>query len=210
MMMEPSRILGVILAGGQGRRVGGQDKGLLPLHGKPVVERVLSILRLQCGLVLISANRNQDQYARLARVIGDETPGHAGPLAGIVAALALITEREPGQFEGFDWLLTAPVDCPDSPTDLFARLHAALQNTPNGLCACARDELKLQPLFALYPLQFRDQLLGSARDALDVHASPLRWHMELGAIAVDFSDRAEAFRNLNTPEEFRDYECTHP
>lgn len=208
--MEPSRILGIILAGGQGRRVGGQDKGLLPLHGKPVVERALSTLRPQCDQVLISANRNQDQYARFARVIGDEAPGHAGPLAGVVAALALITERESSQFDDFEWLLTSPVDCPDSPPDLFVRLRAALQNAPNAPCAYARDEHKLQPLFALYPLQFRDKLLASARDALDVHASPLRWHMELGAIAVDFSDRAGAFRNLNTPEEFRDYECTHP
>ena len=115
-MEAASRTVGIVLAGGEGRRVGGRDKGLLTLRGTPVVERVLSVLRSQCGEVLIVANRHQDDYARFARVIGDETPGHAGPLAGIVAALALL-EREPQRFEGFDWLLTAPVDCPDPPQD---------------------------------------------------------------------------------------------
>lgn len=209
-MAPASRILGIILAGGEGRRVGGQDKGLLPLRGEPVVARVLSILRPQCDEVLIIANRNQDIYARHASLIGDETPGHAGPLAGIATALALVVEREPERFDGFDWLLTTPVDCPDSPPDQFARLRAALHAAPDALCAYARDEHKLQPLFALYSLKFPEVLLASAREALGVHASTLRWHMELEAIAVDFPDGAEAFRNLNTLEDFQDYECTHP
>lgn len=208
-MTEPSRILGIVLAGGEGRRVGGQDKGLLLLQGKPVVERVLSTLRPQCNEVLIVANRNRADYGRYARVIGDEAPNHAGPLAGIIAALALI-EREPQVFDGLKWLLTAPVDCPDLPSNLFARLHAALQGVPDALCAYARDAHKLQPLFALYSLEFRDKLVTSAREALGVHASPSRWHVELGAVAVDFSDSQEAFRNLNTLEDFRAYEHMHP
>ena len=208
--MDSSRILGVILAGGEGRRVGGRDKGLLPLRGQPVVARALSILRPQCGEILIVANRNQDQYSRYAPVIGDEVPHHAGPLAGIAAALALVAEREAARFHGFDWLLTVPVDCPDPPRDLPARLHAALKDTPDAPCAYARDEHKLQPLFALYALQFREALLDSAREALNVHASPLRWHMELDAVAADFSDCAEVFRNLNTPGDFREYEQMHP
>lgn len=203
-MAAASRILGVILAGGEGRRVGGQDKGLLPLNGKPVVEHVLSILRPQCDELLIVANRNRDRYARYATVTGDEVPNHAGPLAGIAAALAMV-ERESKQFEDCGWLLTVPVDCPGLPPDLFARLHAALQAAPDTSCAFARDAHRLQPLFALYALAFRDKLLASAREALNVHASPLRWHMELDALAVDFSDRAEAFRNLNTMEDFREY-----
>jgi molybdenum cofactor guanylyltransferase len=206
-MAAVPRTLGVILAGGEGRRVSGQDKGLLPLHGKPVVERVLSSLRPQCGELLIVANRNQGEYARHARVIGDDTIGHAGPLAGIAAVLALVTEHERRRF---DWLLTAPVDCPDLPSDLFTRLHATLLAAPDALCAYASHAHKLEPLFALYSLEFRDKLLASARDALGLHASPLRWHMELGALAVDFSDQADAFRNLNTTEDFHDYEQMHP
>jgi molybdenum cofactor guanylyltransferase len=209
-MATASRTLGVILAGGEGRRVGGRDKGLLPLQGQPVVARVLSVLGPQCDETLIVANRNHDKYAKFARVIGDEVPGHAGPLAGIAATLTLIVEREPERFGGLGWLLTAPADCPDPPQDLFTRLHAALRSAPDALCTYARDAHKLQPLFALYALQFREALLDSAREALNVHASPLRWHMELDAVAVDFSDRAEAFRNLNTLEDFQDYERLHP
>lgn len=208
-MDEASRVLGTILAGGEGRRVGGKDKGLLPVNGEPVVARVLSILRPQCDEVLVVANRNQDDYARHAPLIGDETPGHAGPLAGIAAALALIVEREPERFGGFGWLLTMPVDCPDSPPDLFVRLRAALRAAPRVACAYARDEHKLQPLFALYSLEFREALLASAREALGVHASALRWHMELEAVGVDFSDRTGAFRNLNTLKDFQDYEGAH-
>ncbi len=208
-MEAASRTVGIVLAGGEGRRVGGQDKGLLTLHSTPVVERVLSVLRPQCGETLIIANRHQDDYARFARVIGDEAPGHAGPLAGIVAALALL-EREPQRSEEFGWLLTVPVDCPDPPQDLFARLHASLLASPEAPCAYARDAHKLQPLFALYSLKARGELLASARAALGMHASPLRWHMELDAIAVDFHDRAECFRNLNTLEDFQEYERAHP
>lgn len=208
-MAAASRILGVILAGGEGRRVGGEDKGLLPLHDRPVVEHVVSILRPQCDELLIVANRNRDRYARYATVTGDEVPNHAGPLAGIVAALTLI-ESERKQFEGSGWLMTVPVDCPGLPPDLFARLRTAFQAAPEVLCTYARHAHKREPLFALYSLEFRDKLLASARKALGVHASPLRWHMELDAVAVDFSDQADAFLNLNTPEDFRDYECMHP
>lgn len=209
-MEAASRTVGVVLAGGEGRRVGGQDKGLLALHGTPVVEHVLSVLRPQCDETLVVANRHQDDYARFARVIGDEAPGHAGPLAGIAAALALLVESEPSSFEEFDWLLTMPVDCPDPPQDLFARLRAALMAAPEVSCAFARDQHKLQPLFALYSLKSRKALLDSARDALGMHASPLRWHMELDAMAVDFSDCGECFRNLNTLEDFHEYERAHP
>jgi molybdenum cofactor guanylyltransferase len=202
-MAPASRTLGVILAGGEGRRVGGEDKGLLPLHGKPVVEHVVSILRPQCDELLIVANRNQGEYARHARVIGDETLGHAGPLAGIAAALASL-ESAP-RSEKFEWLLTAPVDCPDLPPDVSGRLRTALQGAADKLCAYARHAHKREPLFALYSLEFHGRLLASAREALNIHASPLRWHMELDALAVDFSDQADAFRNLITLEDFREY-----
>ena len=209
-MDSGSRTVGIVLAGGAGRRVGGQDKGLLTLHGKPVIERVLSALRGQCDELLILANRNQDDYARHARVIGDEIPGHAGPLAGVAAALALIVEGEPERFADCSWLLTMPADCPDPPDDLLARLRAALLAAPDAACAYAKDSHRVQPLFALYSLKFRDQLLISARDAVGVHASPLRWHIEIDALPVDFPDRASAFRNLNTPDDFCEYERMHP
>ena len=76
--------LGIVLAGGAGSRVGGADKGLLPLGGRPLVEHVLERLRPQCDRLLIVANRNLDDYARYAPVLHDDNEGHAGPLAGLV------------------------------------------------------------------------------------------------------------------------------
>lgn len=207
--MNDARTLGVVLAGGAGTRVGGSDKGMLALNGEPVVARVVTALRPQCDEVLIVANRSQADYSRHARVIGDEVRRYLGPLAGVAAALALVVEAEPAAFHDCRWLLTTPVDCPDLPDDLFARLHAALDAAPQAACAYARDEHRLQPLFALYSLHNRGALLESARRAAGLHASALRWHLELDALEVDFRDRTAAFHNLNAPEDFREYERAH-
>lgn len=179
------RLLAAVLAGGAGRRMGGADKGLLTLRGRPLVAWVVDALRAQADAVLIVANRHADAYATQAPVIADEVPDYPGPLAGIAAAL---------QAAGNAWLLTAATDCPTPPPDLAERLYAALSAT-DAPCAYAHDGTAAQPLFALY----RPGLAASARAALATHASPLRWHAELGAIAVDFSDRAAAFVNVNTP-----------
>lgn len=208
-MIDRANVLGVILSGGAGTRVNGADKGLLTIHGEPVVARVAVALRQQCDDVVIVANRNHAEYERYARVIGDEMAGHPGPLAGIAAVLALIVESRAAAFADCRWLLTTPVDCPDFPADLLVRLRAAIECAPGTTCAYARDEHRLQPLFALYSLENRDALLESARRAAGVHASALRWHLELEALEVDFRDRTAAFHNLNAPEDFQDYERTH-
>lgn len=207
--MSTTPTLGAILAGGAGTRVGGADKGLLTIHDTPVAARVAAVLRPQCDEFVIVANRNQVEYARIGAVISDRVPGHAGPLAGITAALARAVEPPAGAHGDYAWLLTVPVDCPDFPADLFQRLHAALAAAAPAPCAYARDEHRVQPLFALYSLARGRQLLQSARAALQLHASVLRWHLELQAIAVDFRDRTDAFRNLNALEDFRAYEASH-
>lgn len=207
--MSGTGILGVILAGGAGSRVGGANKGLLAVHGVPVVERVAAALRPQCDDTLIVANRNRPDYARIARVVGDEIPGHAGPLAGIAAALALVVESGARPFEDCRWLLTVPVDCPDFPGDVGDRLREAFDGDARLACAYARDERRVQPLFALYSLAHGGALLESARAAASLHGSVLHWHMELPARAVDFPGQAAAFLNLNAPEDFREYERSH-
>ena len=199
--------LGVVLAGGPGARVGGADKGLLPLRGRPLIAHVLDALRPRCEALLIVANRNLDGYSRFATTVSDEGKGHAGPLAGIVAALTQLGSQSDAEPRG--WMMTVPVDCPQPPTDLRELLQSALTNYVNAGCAVAHDETGPQPLFALYRLAQAGPLLTSARAALASHASVLQWHREIGARAVDFSDRPAAFRNLNTPEDFREYECAH-
>lgn len=200
-------VLGVVLAGGAGRRMGEADKGLLPLRGRPLVEHVLERLRPQCARVLIVANRNVDDYARLAPVIHDEAAGHAGPLAGLAAAFGFLRANRHALPE---WLLSVPVDCPDPPRDLAALLRAALLANGGARCALAGIAGKREPLFALYRVGASPEgWHASAQTALRRHGSPMRWLGACGALAVDFDDAGGAFHNLNTPEDFRDYEHAH-
>lgn len=206
-MRSATDVLGVVLAGGAGMRVGGSDKGLQPLCGRPLAEHALQRLRRQCDRVLIIANRNLDRYAAYAPVVHDQGGGHAGPLAGLVAAFGFLRANEHALP---DWLLTVPVDCPAPPGDLAARLRAALDGPGHAQCAFARASGVPQPLFALYRIGAApDRWLASAEAALEAHASPRRWHADVAAAAVDFDGGAAAFHNLNTPEDFAEYERAH-
>jgi len=185
-------VTAAILAGGEGARVGGRDKGLLPLAGENLVARVSSAMRAQADALLICANRHEETYAAFGTVVGDALPGYRGPLAGIAAALATCTTS---------WLLTVPVDCPNPPADLAARLLAAATAAGTDL-AVEHDGERAQPLFAIY----RRELAESCSDALVRDLPVWRWQREAGAAIADFSDRAKRFVNLNTPEEFSAWE----
>lgn len=189
--MEPSfdvsNITAAILAGGAGTRLGGRDKGLEMLAGKPLVAHVADALHGQAGRLLISANRNTDRYGEFAPVCADAATGFRGPLAGILAALTACQTQ---------WLLTVPVDCPRPSVDLARRLWGALGEAS---AAVADTGAGREPLFALY----RRGLVGSAQAALQRDLSVWRWQDEIGAVIVDFSDARAAFMNLNSPEDFR-------
>jgi len=201
------RIVGAVLAGGAGTRVGGTDKGLLPLLGRPLVEHALDALRPQCAALLVVANRNLHRYVELAPTIQDSSPGHAGPLAGLAAAFGFLAANEHARFA---WLATLPVDCPEPPGDFIARSRAAADGAVPSGCAYARTSGKPQPLIALYRIgDDASGWLASAQNALERHGSVVRWHAELGAVAVDFDADAAAFHNLNTPEDFAEYERAH-
>lgn len=190
--LDPTSITAAILAGGAGSRLGGRDKGLEPLAGKPLVAHVLDAMRGQAGTQLICANRNAEVYAQFAQVLPDATSGFHGPLAGISAALAACKT---------DWLLTVPVDCPRPPLDLAARLRI---HVGDARAAVARVD-RAEPLFALY----RRELAAVAVEALARNAAVWRWQEDIGAIAVDFADRRGHFVNLNTIVDFRAWERAH-
>ena len=181
-----------ILAGGQGLRVGGRDKGLMVLAGRPLVAWVRDRLRDQAGRVLICANRHIGDYGVHATVVTDRLPGFRGPLAGIDAALAACDSP---------WLLTVPVDSPRTPRDLAQRLRAAAESADSA-CAAVRIGTQREPLFAIYRSDVRD----SVADALQRDLPVWRWQDELGAVEVDFSAAAADFANLNTSAEFRAWE----
>lgn len=185
-----------ILAGGRGERMGGVDKGLVRIGASHLVERVLAGLRGQ-GLerALIVANRSHEVYARHATVIADAEPGFRGPLAGVAAALGACATP---------WLLSVPVDCPDPPPMLFARLAAAACSG-DADAFVAHDGERRQPLFALY----RQALAGDAADAAAAGTGVHAWQERIGALEVDFADVRARFANLNTASELAAHAENH-
>lgn len=199
-MTQPSEILppqssgqgitGLILAGGEARRMGGADKGLLKLtDDRPLIEHVLSRMRPQVENVLISANRNRKHYLRYAgAVVSDQKQKQWGPLAGMASAM-----RSPLR----DYVLVCPCDAPQLPLDLCERL---CQDWIVGAteCALAHDGKRLQPLFCLL-----SSTLGPKIDAyLDAgHRRVDQFMLGLDHQVVDFSDQSPAFLNINSREQ---------
>ncbi|WP_421292587.1 molybdenum cofactor guanylyltransferase MobA [Aeromonas taiwanensis] len=183
----------VILAGGRATRMGGDDKGWVPLAGKPLVEHVLERLRPQVDEVLINANRSQARYQTLAPVIGDGNDDFQGPLAGMQAGLAAARH---------DWVLFVPCDGPALPLDLMTRFRSAI--TPDTDLVVAHDGEHLQPVVAL----LRRTLLPSLRQALaDGERKTGAWFARHRMAVVPFADLPDAFVNLNSPDELAAYEA---
>lgn len=182
-------ITGLVLAGGQGSRLGGRDKGLVMLGGQPLIKRVIDRLAPQVDQLLINANRNSDSYIRLGPpVIGDLRSDFPGPLAGIDAGLARVAHG---------LLAIVPCDSPFLPDNLIARLHAALLEQDAEI-AVARAGGELQPVFALLRAELREALVRfMAADDRRIAA----WFRQHKLAVVDFADEA-AFANLNTEAHF--------
>lgn len=182
-------ITGVILAGGLARRMGGQDKGLIELAGRPMAAWILDRLAPQVHGVIINANRNLQDYGRLGvPVVPDTLPDFSGPLAGMAAALACADTP---------WIVTVPCDGPFVPSDLVDRLVRARDEQQAEL-AVAHDGERLQPVFALIPATLRTSLeafLAEGGRKIDA------WYARHRMARADFSDRRDTFVNVNTPEE---------
>jgi len=190
--MDRMAITGVILAGGLGRRMGGVDKGLQLLDGKPLVRHVAERLAPQVGALAINANRSTADYAALGySVLPDEVPDFAGPLAGLHAALGATATS---------LVLSVPCDSPYLPLDLAHRLHAGLWAGGADL-AIARAGGRLHPVFCLCRTTLKDALAaylaaGGRRVA--------QWCGDMGAAIVDFDDQPSAFDNFNTLQDLID------
>ena len=184
-------ITGVILAGGQGRRMGGVDKGLKVLRGKPMIDWVIERFSPQVDEVLINANQNLDAYRAYGhRVIADEIGGFAGPLAGLHRGL---TEAR------HDLIATVPCDSPFLPFDLVSRLCTAL-GTHDAQLAVARTGDQPHPVFCVC----RKSVLGSLASFLERGGRKIdAWYSALRIVEVRFDDQPEAFSNINTEAELR-------
>jgi molybdopterin-guanine dinucleotide biosynthesis protein A len=188
---EPSmhalpRVTGLVLAGGLGRRMGGVDKGLQLLDGRPMVAHVIERLRPQVCELLVNANRNLDAHAAFGyRVVPDSIGGFAGPLAGLERGLASAAHP---------LLATVPCDSPFLPADLVARLWVGLSAAAADL-AVARTGGQPHPVFCLCRRELHPHLasyLAGGGRKID------HWYATLSVVEVDFSDEAAAFDNINT------------
>lgn len=204
MALSPDQITGLILAGGQGSRMGGSDKGLMLFDNKPMIVHAIERLAPQVGPLIINANRNADIYAGFGYpVVADATnpqnEAFAGPLAGLLAAL---------RASSTDWLLTVPCDSPSFPLDLAARFIEAathvLSSPAKNLLFVARTPVQTHPVFMLVHRELTavlEAFLNSGERKLGF------WQKQNGATFVDFPDEA-AFANLNTPEELNSLESS--
>ncbi len=184
-------ISAAILAGGAGLRLGGRDKGLELLSGRPLIAWVIAAIKPQVTSLSICANRHTQEYSAYSSVLIDRVPGFRGPLAGIATAL---------EHADHDWVLTVPVDCPNPPSDLAARLYASARQ---GTGAVAHDGIRRQPLFALYSRT----LASTAMQALHDNVPVWQFQDNAGIAEVNFSDERFAFTNLNAVADFISYEA---
>lgn len=184
-----STLTGVVLAGGEARRMGGRDKGLIPLHGRPLVRYALDALSQVAGQVFINANRHREEYAQLGYpVIGDGSERYDGPLAGMLASLRTATTP---------YVLVIPCDCPLLQAAHLRRLHDALL-AENAEACVAHDGVWLNPVFAVLHRSLADDLQAYMDKGLRKIDLWLKQHK---LVVVDFSADADLFRNANTPEE---------
>ena len=197
-MISTKDITGLILAGGRAQRMGGVDKGLIPFHGKPLIESAITRLKPQVQSIVINANRNITKYASYGYpVIMDETPDFSGPLAGFSVALKGCKTS---------YLLTSPCDSPLLPNNLAQLLMTEMERGNFQLVYASSKEVDgkvwAQPVFCLMRANLEDslnQFLQKGDLKID------RWFKELRSSTVIFDD-PQVFSNVNTPEELKKLE----
>ena len=190
--------LGLVLAGGLARRMGGGDKARIEIGGVSILDRVLATLSGQCINIIINANGDPERFADTGcTVVPDNVAGHPGPLAGILAGLDWLSRQD----NGVEWIVSVPGDCPFLPDDLVEKLHQARRQMGAGVpLACARSGEWRHPVVGLWPLALRADL----RKALVEQG--LRkievWTARHGiAIAEWPAEPIDPFFNVNTPED---------
>ena len=194
MTTEASSTLGLVLAGGLARRMGGGDKARIRIGGKTILERVLARLKPQCARIIINANGDPARFADTGLpVVADSVPDFAGPLAGVLAGLDWAAAHAPAITD----LASVPGDCPFLPADLVARLAAARQAAGQPL-ACARSGDWRHPVVGLWPVALRDDLRQALLDE-GLHKIEA-WTARHGVAIADWpATPVDPFFNVNTP-----------
>ncbi len=189
-------VVGVLLAGGQARRMGGGDKCLRPLGGRPILAHVIARVAPQVRALLLNANGDPGRFAAFRLpVAADLIPGFAGPLAGVLTGMAWTRATRPD----CPWIATIATDTPFFPPDLVARLLAAVEGQSTEL-ACAASGGRTHPVFGLWPVRLEDELRNAMIDEeirkVDV------WTARYRLAVVEFpAAPVDPFFNTNRPED---------
>ena len=201
MTTETPPTLGVLLAGGLARRMGGGDKPLREVAGLTLLDRVVERLKPQCAGLVLNANGDPARFARFGMpVVADDVPGFAGPLAGILAALDWAVQHRPD----IAFVVSVAADSPFLPRDLVVRLHGARADAAADL-ACASSGGRSQPVIGLWPVALR----GALRHALVVEDIRKidRWTARYRLATVVWGDApVDPFFNANTAEDLAEAE----
>ncbi len=200
-MPEYPKTLGLVLAGGLARRMGGGDKALLRIGDETILERVLGRFSPQCEQVILNANGDPSRFAPFhLPVIADDIPDFAGPLAGILAGLDWAAKNTPD----IEWIASVPGDCPFVPRDLVARLHRAREESGQPL-ACAKSGDWRHPVAGLWPLNLRADLRKALLEE-GLHKIEV-WTGRHGTAIAEWPDRPlDPFFNVNRPEDLAEAE----
>ena len=188
------RIGGVILAGGLSRRLGGGDKCLRLLAGRPILAHIIERLRPQVDALALNANGDPTRFAAFGLpIVADSIADFAGPLAGILAGLDWAASRR-----GITHVATAAADAPFLPLDLVERLRRSLEKEDSDL-ACARSAARAHPVFGLWPVALREPLRAAVSGGV---RKVDQWTARYRLVPVDFADRPrDPFFNVNHPED---------
>ena len=195
-MTEIPKTLGLILAGGLARRMGGGDKAFLKIGNETILARALSRFQPQCEGIVINANGDPKRFASFGfPVVADDIPDFAGPLAGILAGLDWTAKNKPS----IEWIASVPGDCPFVPRDLVAKLHAA-RIAENQPLACARSGEWRHPVAAIWPVSLRADLRHALMNE-GLHKIEM-WTKRHGIAIAEWRDKpVDPFFNVNTPED---------
>jgi molybdenum cofactor guanylyltransferase len=191
------KVVGLLLAGGQSRRMGGADKALRLLGGIPLLDRVIERLRPQVDTLVLNANGDPSRFAAFGLpVVPDSVPGFAGSLAGVLAGLDWTAEHQPD----CPLVVSVATDAPFLPSDLVVRLIAGIERDGGDL-ACAASEGRAHPVFGLWPVRLREDL---RRAVVDEGIRKVdQWAARHRLATVSFAaDPTDPFFNANRPEDF--------
>jgi molybdopterin-guanine dinucleotide biosynthesis protein A len=194
-----SRLVGVVLAGGLARRMGGGDKGLVTLHGRPILDHVLERLAPQVDRIVINANGDPGRLAAYdLPIVADAIEGFAGPLAGVLAGMQWAARNDA------EWVVTAATDTPFFPRDLVDRFRQAVADKGADM-ACAASGGRHHPVFGLWPVALRADL-SRAMTADGVRKVDL-WTARHRIAVAEFADQPyDPFFNVNRPEDVAEAE----